>query len=70
MVKGKKIAQFDKKLCLSHSVSGTIPHMIAVFGTVHKIMMSPAVFLIFSKIQFFFLVFRGGGGGGKRAKKT
>ena len=31
-LKGQKMAQKDK-ICLSHSVSETIPQMIVVFGT-------------------------------------
>ena len=31
-VKGQKMAQKDK-ICLSHAISETVPHMIVVFGT-------------------------------------
>ena len=32
MEKGQKMAQNDKKFCLSHSISRTIIHMIVIFG--------------------------------------
>ena len=32
-VKGQKRPKLGKKLCLSHSVSGTVHQMIVIFGT-------------------------------------
>ena len=32
-VKGQKVVQNDKKFCLLHSISGTIHHMIFIYGT-------------------------------------
>ena len=32
-VKGQKMAQNDKKLCLPHSISGTIHSVVFIYGT-------------------------------------
>ena len=64
-VKWQKMAQNDKKFCLSHSISQEL-YLIWLWFLAHwyKIMVSPAIFFIFSKFWFFrFLV------EGKRAKK-
>ena len=46
-VKGQKIVQNDKKLRMSDSlrISGTVPHMIVIFDTLVKWLLSP-VFLV------------------------
>ena len=64
-VKGQKMAQMDKKFSLSHSVSQE-PYLIWLWFLVHmyKMMISPAIFFIFSK--FWFFCFLGGGIKGKK----
>ena len=50
------------------SISGTVPHMILVFGNhvyMCKMMMSLAVFCHFSNILIFRVLGEGGGGGQK-----
>ena len=52
-VKGQKMTQIDKKFSLSHSVSQE-PYLIWLWFLVHmyKMMISPAIFFIFSKLWF------------------
>ena len=52
-VKGQKMTQMDKKFSLSHSVSQE-PYLIWLWFLVHmyKMMISPAIFFIFSKLWF------------------
>ena len=60
-VKGQKMVQNDKKFCLSLHISGTIYHMIVIYGThVQNNILRP--FFIFSKFWLLRLL------GGKRAK--
>ena len=53
-LKGKKMAQKNKKFCLSHSVSQE-PYLIWLWFLVHRsnMMISSARFFIFSKVRFF-----------------
>ena len=48
--KGKKMAQNDKKLSLSHSISQEL-YLVRLWFLVHfcKMMIPPAIFFIFSK---------------------
>ena len=52
-VKGQKMAQNDKKLCLSHSISQEA-YIICSSFLVHicEMMTSPNAFFIFSKLEF------------------
>ena len=62
-LKGQKMAQNDKKICLSHSMSQE-PYIIWLWFLAHisKMMISPVKFFIFHNFDF------GGFYGGKRAK--
>ena len=62
-LKGQKLAQNDKKFCLSHSVSQE-PFIIWLWFLVHmyKMMILPAIFFIFQNFDFW------GFYGGKSAK--
>ena len=62
-VKGQKMAQNDRTLCLSYSVSQE-PYFIRLWFLVHmcKMIISPAI-LFFQNSDFFWFL-----GGGKRAK--
>ena len=51
-VKGQKMAQNDKKFCVTHQISGTIYHMIVIYVTRQGIIFNFFVIL-------FFLVVRG-----------
>ena len=64
-VKGQKMAQNDKKFCLSHSVSQEL-YIIWLWFLVHmcKMTIPPAIFSFFQKIDFFWFL------GGKREKMT
>ena len=64
-VKGQKMAQDDKKLCLLYLISQE-PYIIwlSYIADLCKMMISPVVFFIFSKFWFFGLL----GRGNKRAK--
>ena len=65
----EKIARNDKKLCLSCSISQE-PYIILSF-VVHKCkMISPGVFLIFSKFWFFGLLGESNGKNGPKWQKT
>ena len=68
-LKGQKMAQNDKKFCLSHSVSQE-PYFIWLWFWVHicKMMISPANFFIFQSFNFW--GFYGGKGAKKRPKIT
>ena len=59
-VKGQRMAQSDKKLFLSHSLSQE-PYLIWLWFLVHmrKMMISPEVFFTFSKFWFFRFLGRG-----------
>ena len=52
-LKGQKMAQNDKKFCLSHSISQE-PYIIWLWFLVHmcKMMISPANFFIFQNFDF------------------
>ena len=56
--KRAKMAQNDKKLCLSSRMSGTVLHMIVVFGT-HAKWWYLQHFLIFLQNFYFFFIFKG-----------
>ena len=66
-VKGKKMVQNDKKICLLHSISQE-PYIIWLSFMVHmcKMIISPGVFFSFSKFWFFGLL----GGEGVKWEKT
>ena len=51
--KRAKLAQNDKKLSVSIRILGTIPHMIVVFDTDGKMIISLAFFFYFFKILLF-----------------
>ena len=53
-LKGQKMAQNDKKICVSHSASQE-PYIIWLWFLVHmcKTMISPAIFFIFQNFDFF-----------------
>ena len=46
------MAQTDKKICLSHSISETVTHMIVVFATHMCKMISLAIFSFFQNSDF------------------
>ena len=51
-VKGQKMAQNDKKFCLSLRISEPVPHMIlAFFVDMCKMMISPANFSFFQNSE-------------------
>ena len=65
-VKGQKLAQSDKRLCLSNSMSQELC-LIGLWFLVHlcKMMIFCAVFSFFQKILIFWIFKEGGGGGQK-----
>ena len=64
LIAGEIMAQNDQKFCHSLSISGTVPHMIVVFGMC-KMMISTGIFFHLFQNFDFWGVFRGGG---KRTK--
>ena len=57
VVKGQKTVQNDKKLSVTLDISGTIHHMIVIYGShVCQMIISPCVLFIFWKFWFFGLL--------------
>ena len=69
-VKGQKMVQSDKKICLLHSISErSYIILLSFMANIFKMIISSSVFFQFFKILIFW-VHREGGGGSKGKKRS